>query len=218
MDTVHGVEYAFGAHDYPTSGVFEVEPRHCPGFKFRKSIFMGTTRLDPLQIREFMEHHAAFYKGNAYHLVFKNCNHFCKDVCYRLTGNSIPEWVNRLARIGSVCSCILPERFSAVQRDPAGYESCDSEKKKLRSAFGCMPSISTGQRHLSISSPFLSSPSKDDCSVRERCVKEAVMSTISDSERAGVMAMAMAMALAMMGGQLLLHGKWGAGATVFFTL
>ncbi|KAK8668737.1 hypothetical protein V6N13_106183 [Hibiscus sabdariffa] len=27
---VHGVEYAFGAHDYPTSGVFEIEPRRCP--------------------------------------------------------------------------------------------------------------------------------------------------------------------------------------------
>jgi len=38
---VHGVEYAFGAHDYPTSGVFELEPRQCPGFKFRKSVFMG---------------------------------------------------------------------------------------------------------------------------------------------------------------------------------
>ena len=56
---VHGVEYAFGAHDYPTSGVFEVEPRQCPGFKFRKSIFIGTTCLDPAQVREFMECQAA---------------------------------------------------------------------------------------------------------------------------------------------------------------
>ncbi|CAL9162135.1 unnamed protein product, partial [Musa hybrid cultivar] len=46
---VHGVEYVFGAHDYPGSGVFEVEPRQCPGFMFKKSIFMGTTCLDSLQ-------------------------------------------------------------------------------------------------------------------------------------------------------------------------
>ncbi|KVI06573.1 protein of unknown function DUF862, eukaryotic [Cynara cardunculus var. scolymus] len=46
---VHGVEYAFGAHDYPSSGVFEVEPRQCPGFKFRRSILIGTTCLDPIQ-------------------------------------------------------------------------------------------------------------------------------------------------------------------------
>ncbi|XWS39829.1 hypothetical protein CRYUN_Cryun18bG0088100 [Craigia yunnanensis] len=52
---VYGVEYAFGAHDCPTSGVFEVEPRQCPGFKFRKSISMGMTCLDTVQVKEFME-------------------------------------------------------------------------------------------------------------------------------------------------------------------
>lgn len=100
MLTVYGVEYAFGAHDYPTSGVFEVEPRQCPGFKFRKSVFMGTTNLDPFQIREFMERQSANYNGDTYHLIVKNCNHFCEDICYKLTGTSIPKWVNRLARIG----------------------------------------------------------------------------------------------------------------------
>ncbi|GMN35471.1 hypothetical protein TIFTF001_005310 [Ficus carica] len=117
---VHGVEYAFGAHDYPTSGVFEVEPRQCPGFKFRKSIFIGTTSLDPIQVREFMERQSTRYNGDTYHLIVKNCNHFCKDICYKLTGKSIPKWVNRLAKIGSICNCILPEalKISAVQHDP----------------------------------------------------------------------------------------------------
>lgn len=100
--TVHGLEYAFGAHDYPSSGVFEVEPRQCPGFKFRKSIFIGTTSLDPIQVREFMERQSASYNGDTYHLIAKNCNHFCKDVCYKLTGKSIPKWVNRLAKIGTL--------------------------------------------------------------------------------------------------------------------
>ena len=99
--TVHGVEYAFGAHEYPTSGVFEVEPRCCPGFKFRKSILMGTTCLDPVQFREFMERNSANYNGDMYHLIVKNCNHFCEDICYKLTGKHIPKWVNRLARIGN---------------------------------------------------------------------------------------------------------------------
>lgn len=98
---VHGVEYAFGAHDYPTSGVFEVEPRQCPGFKFRKSILIGTTRLDAVQVREFMERHSASYNGDTYHLIVKNCNHFCKDICYKLTGKPIPKWVNRLAKLGN---------------------------------------------------------------------------------------------------------------------
>ncbi|KAK8259398.1 hypothetical protein V6Z11_D13G053500 [Gossypium hirsutum] len=111
---VYGVEYAFGAHDYPTSGVFEVEPRRCPGFKFRKSIFMGITCLDPAQLREFIERQSGSYNGDTYHLIFKNCNHFCEDICYKLTGNRMPKWVNRLARIGSLCNCILPEALKAT--------------------------------------------------------------------------------------------------------
>lgn len=98
--SVYGIEYAFGAHDCPTSGIFEVEPRQCPGFKFRKSILMGTTNLDPFQIREFMEYQSANYHGDTYHLIIKNCNHFCGDICSKLTGNPIPKWVNRLARMG----------------------------------------------------------------------------------------------------------------------
>ncbi|CAD5173968.1 unnamed protein product [Musa acuminata subsp. malaccensis] len=85
---VHGVEYVFGAHDYPSSGVFEVEPRQCPGFMFKKSIFMGTTCLDSLQVREFMELQSVNYSGDTYHLIMKNCNHFCKEICHKMTGNS----------------------------------------------------------------------------------------------------------------------------------
>ena len=103
---VHGVEYAFGAHDYTSSGVFEVEPRQCPGFMFRKSILIGTTCLDADQVREFMERNAANYNGDSYHLIVKNCNHFCKDICYKLTGKSIPKWVNRLAKLGTLYSSI----------------------------------------------------------------------------------------------------------------
>lgn len=158
---VHGIEYAFGAHDYSTSGVFEVEPRQCPGFMFRKSIFVGTTCLDRNQVREFMELHSTNYNGDTYHLIVKNCNHFCKDICYKLTGKQIPKWVNRLAKIGSKCNCILPDalRISPVEHDPSG-EAVDSEKRKLRSGFTCFSSISMRQKQLSTSSLYITSPLK----------------------------------------------------------
>ncbi|KAJ1413134.1 PPPDE putative peptidase domain [Sesbania bispinosa] len=96
---VHGIEYGFGAHEHDTTGIFEVQPRHCPGFTFRKSILIGTTDLGPRDVRAFMEKLAQEYSGNTYHLISKNCNHFCDDVCVKLTGKSIPRWVNRLARL-----------------------------------------------------------------------------------------------------------------------
>ncbi|KAG0582829.1 hypothetical protein KC19_3G089400 [Ceratodon purpureus] len=105
----HKAEYAFGAHDYPTSGVFEVEPKHCPGFTFRRSVQLGTTSLNAAEFRSFIEQCADEYYGDTYHLIVKNCNHFSEDVCKRLTGKSIPGWVNRLARVGYMCNCLLPE-------------------------------------------------------------------------------------------------------------
>jgi hypothetical protein len=99
--TVHGSEYSFGAHDHPSSGVFEVEPKQCPGFIYRCSVFIGRTSLNPLEFREFIQRMASEYHGGTYHLISKNCNHFTDDLCIRLSGKSIPSWVNRLARLGN---------------------------------------------------------------------------------------------------------------------
>ncbi|KAK7352663.1 hypothetical protein VNO80_18090 [Phaseolus coccineus] len=131
---VHGVEYGFGAHEHDTTGIFEVQPKHCPGFTFRKSIFIGTTDLGPKDVRAFMEKLAREYSGNTYHLISKNCNHFCNDVCLKLTGRSIPRWVNRLARLGLLCNCVLPPGLNETKVPHATSERVqEGEKRKMRS-------------------------------------------------------------------------------------
>ncbi|KAK4427660.1 DeSI-like protein [Sesamum alatum] len=110
----HGLEYGFGAHEYPSSGVFEVEPRSCPGFIFRRSILLGSTELSRSEFRSFMEYLSNKYHGDTYNLISKNCNHFTDEVSMRLTGKPIPGWVNRLARLGSFCNCLLPERIQST--------------------------------------------------------------------------------------------------------
>ncbi|XP_052199919.1 deSI-like protein At4g17486 [Diospyros lotus] len=111
---VHGMEYGFGAHDFPISGVFEVEPKNCPGFIFRCSIPLGLVNMPPAEFRAFLERMASDYHGNTYHLISKNCNHFTDDIAWRLTGKHIPGWVNRLARLGALCSCLLPESLQVT--------------------------------------------------------------------------------------------------------
>ncbi|XP_027126711.1 deSI-like protein At4g17486 [Coffea arabica] len=132
---VHGVEYAFGAHEYPTTGIFEGEPKQCDGFTFRKSLLMGWTEMTPGQVRGVMEELAEKYRGNAYNLITKNCNHFCNDACIKLTGNPIPSWVNRLAKLGFFCKCIIPVTLNTTKVGHHTIEDkvCDSEKTKLRS-------------------------------------------------------------------------------------
>ncbi|MFX6572796.1 C97 family peptidase, partial [Acinetobacter baumannii] len=107
-------EYGFGAHEYATSGVFEVEPKSCPGFIFRRSILLGSTYMSRTELRSFMEHLSNTYHGDTYNLISKNCNHFTDEVCLRLTGKPIPGWVNRMARVGSFCNCLLPESIHAT--------------------------------------------------------------------------------------------------------
>ncbi|CAH9086795.1 unnamed protein product [Cuscuta europaea] len=129
---VHGIEYGFGAHEHSTSGIFEVEPKKCPGFTFRKSILIGRTDLGPKEVRTFMEKLSHEYGGSSYNLITKNCNHFCNDVCTKLTDKSIPRWVNRLARLGFLCNCVLPAGFNETKVRHIKAEGKVSDKTKLR--------------------------------------------------------------------------------------
>ncbi|KAM3316872.1 hypothetical protein ACQJBY_034816 [Aegilops geniculata] len=107
---VHGMEFGYGAHEYATSGVFQVEPKSCPGFIFRRSVCMGTTSMSRAEVRTFLEDLAEDYHGDTYHLIVKNCNHFTADVC-------------------SVCNCVLPEniKVSAVRDETAHLEFSDDD-------------------------------------------------------------------------------------------
>lgn len=112
--TVHGKEYGFGAHDFPVSGVFEVEPKSCPGFIYRSSILLGRINMPYSEFREFIENVASEYHGDTYHLISKNCNHFTDDMAQRLIGRHIPGWVNRMARLGTL---ILPIVYQILYMD-----------------------------------------------------------------------------------------------------
>ncbi|KAK7294001.1 hypothetical protein RJT34_16884 [Clitoria ternatea] len=132
---VHGVEFAFGAHEYSSTGIFEGEPKRCEGFRFRKTILIGKTDMNRVEVKRVMEELGSAYKGNAYNLITKNCNHFCNDACLRLAGNPIPSWVNRLARIGFLCNCVLPVTLNStkVRHHRIEEKQCEGEKEALTS-------------------------------------------------------------------------------------
>nr|GEU76670.1 hypothetical protein [Tanacetum cinerariifolium] len=97
---VYGTEYAYGGHQYATTGIYKLPPTNCKGFIFRRQIPIGWTNMSLGEVTCFMEELAQDYKGTSYNLITRNCNHFSNDVCLRLTGNAIPSWINRLARLG----------------------------------------------------------------------------------------------------------------------
>ncbi|KAI3773468.1 hypothetical protein L1987_47998 [Smallanthus sonchifolius] len=142
---VYGVEYAFGSHEQSTTGIYEGEPKQCEGFTFRKQILIGWTEMSLTEIRRFMEERARDYRGNSYELFTRNCNHFCNDACIRLTGNPIPSWINRLARIGLLCNCLIPASVSSCKVGKGGNKAYDEDgmKEKLMSRSGNFSSSSS---------------------------------------------------------------------------
>jgi len=104
---VFGVEYAFGGHQFPFSGVFTNQPQDDQelgeSFKFRESIYLGDTALSKRSVEKLVKSLGEEYRGDSYHLISKNCNHFAAHLAKELTGTEIPNWVNRLASLsGSI--------------------------------------------------------------------------------------------------------------------
>lgn len=106
---VYGVEYAYGGHEYDVSGVFATNPKDAPGpVLFRESVLVGHTQMSPQRVQQAVQEMGEQYKGNAYHLLQRNCNHFSSDLCVKLTGQPAPLWINRLAGMAVMLHCLIP--------------------------------------------------------------------------------------------------------------
>ncbi|XP_065571290.1 deubiquitinase DESI2-like [Artemia franciscana] len=102
---VYGTEYAYGGHPFPFSGTFEIVPRDAenlgPQFKFKESLHIGFTDFTDEDVKNIVESMSSDYRGDKYHLINRNCNHFCNELSKVLCGREIPSWVNRLASMSN---------------------------------------------------------------------------------------------------------------------
>ena len=105
------------------SGIFHSRPRHChgDGVKFRQAIRVGETTLSPAEVEAAAADLGATFRGNRYHLLQRNCNHFSSEFARKLTGRRAPGWINRLAGLAVAFNCLLPRHW-LPELEPPGAE------------------------------------------------------------------------------------------------
>lgn len=55
---------------------------------------IGETSMGAQEVQEVVQALGNEYKGTAYHLLERNCNHFSNELCLKLTGKPAPSWVS----------------------------------------------------------------------------------------------------------------------------
>ncbi|KAF1602862.1 UNVERIFIED_CONTAM: hypothetical protein FQV16_0001054, partial [Eudyptes robustus] len=111
-------------------GIFHSGVEVHGNFKFRESILIGETSLTKKAVEKLAKSWGDEYRGDRYHLITKNCNHFTAEFARELTGIEVPGWVNRLANVSNSIPFLdkwIPQEWLTPM---ALAESLDREEKK----------------------------------------------------------------------------------------
>mmetsp|Transcript_45127 Transcript_45127/g.106306 ORF Transcript_45127/g.106306 Transcript_45127/m.106306 type:complete len:401 (-) Transcript_45127:37-1239(-) len=115
---IWGKEISFGHSKRYQSGVFAVKPKsaqeYMPHTRFRTTVEIASVNISRQSVDQLLSRLAAKYTSNSYDVIRNNCNHFTEELCIALCAKSIPEWINRPAKMGASALEALSVPFKAV--------------------------------------------------------------------------------------------------------
>ncbi|GAV84544.1 DUF862 domain-containing protein [Cephalotus follicularis] len=71
-------------------------------YTYRESIVLGSTNCSIFKVNQILRAFSREWPGSLYDLLFKNCNHFCDELCEKLGVPKLPGWVNCFASASDV--------------------------------------------------------------------------------------------------------------------
>jgi len=157
-----GVEWSFGYLERdplmpPVSGVYPVEPKHCPIGVYRESVVLGPLRAHGARdVWRLLERLAGEWLGEDYHPLQRNCLHFCSTLCGHLGLDDLPAWTGRLANAADTLLSPLLSVFdiSPMNMFPQGddneNDAEDGDQSDAEASPSLLPMFRRPQSKLSV--------------------------------------------------------------------